>query len=74
MKEFVDRPKEEATYAVVEGKSHEEIKNYAEKKRIDLIIMTNHGMGALEHMLIGSTAERVVRVAKCPVLTIHEDI
>lgn len=74
LKEFVGRPKEEATYAIVEGKAHEEIKNYAEKKRIDLIIMANHGMSALEHLLMGSTTERVVRVARCPVLTIHEDI
>lgn len=74
LKEFVGSPKEEATYAIVEGKAHEGINNYAEKKRINLIIMANHGMGALEYMLMGSTTERVVRVARCPVLTIHENI
>lgn len=39
-------------------------------KKIDIIIMATHGWGALKQMFLGSTAERVVRKAPCPVLTI----
>ncbi len=42
----------------------------AKEKGIDLIIVATHGKGAIEHMLMGSTAERIVRKAPCPVLTV----
>ncbi len=38
----------------------------------DLVVMGTHGRGALSHALLGSIAERVVRKAHCPVLTIRE--
>lgn len=44
---------------------------FAEEHDCDLIVMGTHGRGMLGHMLIGSVAERVVRQAKCPVLTVH---
>jgi nucleotide-binding universal stress UspA family protein len=47
------------------------IVDYANEARIDLIIMGTHGRGALAHMLMGSVAERVVRTAPCPVLTVR---
>jgi nucleotide-binding universal stress UspA family protein len=37
---------------------------------VDLIVMATHGRTGLSHLLIGSVAERVVRTAPCPVLTI----
>jgi len=37
----------------------------------DLVVMGTHGRGAISHFLLGSVAERVVRRAKCPVLTIR---
>ena len=37
---------------------------------VDLIVMSTHGLSGLEHMLLGSTTERVVRIAHCPVLTL----
>ena len=43
--------------------------DYAREQDIDLIIMGTHGRGALGHILMGSVAERVVRLAPCPVLT-----
>jgi universal stress protein A len=47
------------------------IADYAKNTNIDLIVIGTHGRGAVSHMLIGSVAERVVRIAPCPVLTIR---
>jgi nucleotide-binding universal stress UspA family protein len=49
----------------------EAIVQYANDHRIDLIIMGTHGRRALAHALMGSVAERVVRTAPCPVLTVR---
>ena len=51
--------------------AHAEIMNYAKAQDIDLIIMGTHGRGRVAHMLMGGTAEHVVRAAPCPVLTIR---
>jgi nucleotide-binding universal stress UspA family protein len=48
-----------------------EIVEYAREARIDLIVMGTHGRGAVAHLLMGSVAERVVRIAPCPVLTVR---
>jgi nucleotide-binding universal stress UspA family protein len=48
-----------------------EILRYAEEKKIDLIVMGTHGRGAIAHALMGSVAEKVVRKAACPVLTVR---
>lgn len=40
---------------------------------IDLIVMGSHGRGAIAHLLMGNVAERVVRKASCPVLTIRPE-
>ena len=48
-----------------------DIVEYALEHEIDLIVMGTHGRGALRHLLMGSVAERVVRSAPCPVLTVH---
>jgi nucleotide-binding universal stress UspA family protein len=45
--------------------------DYAKENGIDLIVMGTHGRGALAHLLMGSVAERVVRLASCPVLTVR---
>ena len=47
------------------------IVDYAKEKSIDLIVMGTHGRGPLAHLLMGSVAERVVRTASCPVLTVR---
>ena len=47
------------------------IVDYAKANAIDLIITGTHGRGPVKHMLMGSVAERVVRTAPCPVLTVH---
>lgn len=47
------------------------IVEYAARERIDLIVTGTHGRGAVAHLLVGSVAERVVRTASCPVLTVR---
>ena len=47
------------------------IVDYAKTASIDLIVMGTHGRGGMAHLLMGSVAERVVRMAPCPVLTVH---
>jgi nucleotide-binding universal stress UspA family protein len=47
------------------------IVQYAKNKDIDLIVMGTHGRGPVAHMVMGSVAERVVRLAPCPVLTVR---
>jgi nucleotide-binding universal stress UspA family protein len=53
------------------GSPFVEIIRYARSRNIDLIVMGTHGRGAIAHMLMGSVAERVVRKAPCPVLTVR---
>jgi nucleotide-binding universal stress UspA family protein len=47
------------------------IVQYAADAGIDLIVVGTHGRGAMAHLLMGSVAERVVRTARCPVLTVR---
>jgi nucleotide-binding universal stress UspA family protein len=67
--EIADRVK--ATSVVRTGKPHQEILQEAEKRNSDLIIVASHGHTGVEHILFGSTAMRIVRLAKCPVLTVR---
>ncbi len=48
-----------------------EVVRYAQEADIDVIVVGTHGRSGLTHMLLGSTAERIVRKAPCPVLTVH---
>lgn len=45
--------------------------DYAREHDVDLIVMGTHGRGAVQHLFMGSVAERVVRHAHCPVLTVR---
>jgi nucleotide-binding universal stress UspA family protein len=47
------------------------IVTYARDAAVDLIVMGTHGRGAIAQLLMGSVAERVVRIAPCPVLTVR---
>jgi nucleotide-binding universal stress UspA family protein len=49
----------------------DEIIQYAKLEGIDLIVMGTHGRAHTAHVLMGSVAEKVVRTAPCPVLTVH---
>jgi len=47
------------------------IVSYAKDIKADLMIVGTHGRGAMAHLIMGSVAERVVRTAPCPVLTVR---
>ncbi len=68
-------PKEIKVHIIVKtGKPFIEIIDTASEKEIDLIVIATHGPSGVEHILFGSTAEKVVRKAPCPVLTLREPI
>jgi len=56
------------------GKPFVEIIETAKEENADLIIIATHGHSGVEHILFGSTAEKVVRKAPCPVLTLREPL
>lgn len=58
-------------WAVLQGPPYVEIIRYAREKEIDLIVLGTHGRTGLAHVFLGSVAERVVRMAHCPVLTVR---
>ena len=60
------------TVEAVTGTPAKTIVEYARSSGADLIVMGTHGRGGMAHLLLGSVAERVVRTALCPVLTIRE--
>jgi nucleotide-binding universal stress UspA family protein len=57
--------------ALVEGSPGEKIVEYADDEGCDLIVMGTHGRGGIDRLLLGSVAERVVRTASVPVLTVR---
>jgi len=60
-----------ATAESIIGTPAASIVEYAAGRDIDLIVMGTHGRGGMAHLLMGSVAERVVRTAPCPVLTVR---
>lgn len=62
----------EAKVAVIASTSAADgICDHAEKEGVDMIVVSTHGRTGLSHLLIGSVAEKVVRHAPCPVLTLR---
>jgi nucleotide-binding universal stress UspA family protein len=53
------------------GDPSDQILKYATRHGIDLIVCGTCGRGGWDHLLMGSVAERIVRLARCPVLTLH---
>ncbi len=56
---------------VLHGRPSREIVTYAQETLIDLIVLATHGRGGLAHALLGSTADKVIHNAPCPVLTVR---
>ncbi|RJP68526.1 MAG: universal stress protein [Candidatus Abyssobacteria bacterium SURF_17] len=75
MQEFIDREVTDATLKIEKvvrrGRPFIEIIQMARDEKIDLIVIATHGRGGLEHVVFGSVAEKVVRKAPCPVLSIR---
>lgn len=65
-----ERDKLSVTLALRKGAPFVEIVRYARDQKVDLIVLGTHGRGALAHVIMGNVAERVVRKASCPVLTV----
>jgi nucleotide-binding universal stress UspA family protein len=61
----------EATPIVTYGEPAKEIVRIATEKNVGLIVIATHGLTGWQHMVFGSVAEKVVRTARCPVLTVH---
>ncbi len=61
----------DVVYLTRHGKPCAEIVVAARELEVDMIVMGTHGRSGLSHILLGSTAERVVRSAPCPVLTVR---
>jgi nucleotide-binding universal stress UspA family protein len=53
------------------GSPAEEIVRFADDHSVDVIVMGTHGWTGIRHLILGSTAENVVRSARCPVLTVR---
>jgi nucleotide-binding universal stress UspA family protein len=61
-------------FIIADGEPGEEIVRVATERDCDLIVMGTHGRTGLSRLLMGSVAERVVRRAPCPVLTLKTDV
>lgn len=59
------------TERLMSGSPVDVILELVEREAFDLVVMGTHGRTGLSHWLLGSVAERVTRVASCPVLTVH---
>jgi len=58
-------------HSTVMGLAVDEILSYAKEQEIDLLVVGTHGHTGLSRLLIGSVAEKLVRISLCPVLTVH---
>lgn len=70
IKEKMGDFKEYETMNII-GLPHIEVMNVARDKGIDMIVMGTHGRTGIDRVLFGSTAEKVVKKAPCPVLTVR---
>jgi nucleotide-binding universal stress UspA family protein len=65
------RPAVEVQALLRQGRAWNEINSSAEETRADLIVMGTHGRHGVARALLGSVAEKIVRTAPCPVITVH---
>lgn len=64
-------PAKRIVTATLTGLTARELVRYADEHGIDLIVMGTHGRQGVAHLLLGSVAEHLVRIAPCPVLTVR---
>lgn len=70
LEELKKRQWDDMNVEVLIGDPGHEIVNYAEELNAGLIVVASHGQGAIRRLLLGSVADRVVRLANCPVLVL----
>ena len=76
LRPLVDRGKKaeiEVSTHLALGTASQVIARRAEEENVDLIVMGTRGLETTKHLLLGSVAERTVRTAACPVLTVAAD-
>lgn len=71
---LVKEYKNKVKIVMVEGNASQMIIAYAQEHHVDMIVMNTHGSTGIQHAVLGSIAEKVVRYAPCPVLTIRSTI
>ena len=64
---------EDVRSEVISGSPHLAIREYADDKDVDLIVMGTHGRTGVERYLLGSVTEKIIRTADAPVLTVRPD-
>ena len=57
---------------LLSGNPSAEIVKFAKEETIDLIVMATHGRSGVEHLLMGSVAEKILRKSPCPVMTVKK--
>ena len=67
-----EAPKVNVRTAVLTGNPYDEIVTHARKQKTDLLLITTHGRTGLQHFLLGSTAEKILRHAPCPVMVVRD--
>ncbi|MCG8459720.1 MAG: universal stress protein, partial [Holophagales bacterium] len=67
----VDGSDVDTVLAILEGEPSKAVADHAENVDAGLIVIASHGLTGLEHFLLGSVCERLVRLAHCPVLTLR---
>lgn len=73
IKKQLNAEKYQGLHVVVEiGDPGHEVSDYAKKVSADLIVLPSHGRTGISRLLIGSVAERIVRMAHCPVLVLRD--
>jgi nucleotide-binding universal stress UspA family protein len=71
--DIIEEQQFRATRGMLRGLTAPQIVAYAANQDIDLIVMGTHGRRGVAHLLLGSVAEHVVRIATCPVLTVRAE-
>ena len=62
--------KDRAESRVIEGYAGTEVPRHAEESKADLLVLSTQGLTGLKHLMLGSVAEKIVRICTCPVLTV----
>jgi nucleotide-binding universal stress UspA family protein len=73
MIEFIQRHGDlpvEVRPVLLDGNTFSVVLDYAKKEEVELVVMATHGHSGFEHLLLGSTTEKVIRKAHCPVLSV----